>query len=699
MNTSTNRDLIAHERDQQQRQQRHSAEGRAKRALKAATRAIERGGDDDYANAVELLQRAADALAQLADRPLRTYGRALGDDDRWDATALARCLDTAGALYAYFDGGTSGTPPTASYQANGYDSPTQAACATVEQAHASLTAIAEYGDIVKPDYAKQVDVVGFTTKLGHLWKNPSMDFGDPVEGISTATGSLKHLFTGGTGHGKTGGAGRQFEDYDRSLRNGQPMKNLDPIGLSAENVLYDVPQQDPKLRRARKEHGRPPDFTDLEYTPEAEYLVPLTPGLEDFPLPHKTGSGEAVPEPFTIPASSISRGLLSAVVSADLTDAEQKVIRDAYSTVNRHNDDWCLDDLAAEIKSRGELSDKQKRSAVRTIRSLQNEGFIRTKECEYAIVWDDVFTSTDRITVFNQTPCDSELAQYFIVAYLLDSIWLLRKRAHDHPHLAQWFRELWEVCGHQVQRRTRDEAVTALMKWIINRVAAMLRQPRDINTDIIADSQDPTDLERSIRERFNRYIIFAGLSEDTVEKMFKWAGEKRRGYNQGASKLQNSLNGVPGEAGIVGKVGPAIGDSDKWGVSPVQMVPPSWHQHDKDEGPSGWQKRVELLDGEELRTVGWDWSLPSDLQVTTTVTLNEGGSGASGGGNDPYAHHREMARNLKRQNPEMSIREIIDRLPEHPNADGGEQFSTKTVWGWTNDIGQNSDLEQGIEAD
>jgi hypothetical protein len=495
---------------------------------------------------------------------------------------------------------------------------------TITQAFHSAVSLAMSRGLLQTQVTRRADALGYNIKVGEHLQAAEMDFGDTVSAVTRELGALKSFYTGGTAGGKSSGAARQFEDYYRgSVERGEDVKCIDPAGLSAENIAaYDLPQMQDDLRRIRDDQELPEDWREIDgYTPQAEYLVPLTPDLDDYPLPYDTVEQEWVCRPFTIPASALSEELLVAVLQARVSPKEENIIRETYQTVKREIDDFALADLAEEIKGRDDLSESNKKSAYRVLRNLQDKGFIRTQADEHCLDWERLFRSTDVITAFNQTVLRDDLGRLLVIAYLLEEIWAKRIRANDdYPRLAIWLRELWEIVPHDRRKRDRPKPEQAVIDRIRNVLTAIMRKLRDINTYLLADTQEPMDCHKSIRERFNRYIIYSGTTTGTLKEMFEWAGV------DGHKSMQRTMMNRAGHAGIINGCEPAVSSSDLYGISPVHLTPPSWNHHDKDEGTNAWDKRVQYtrevdcLDREKLDIVDWDTGIPAELQIDAVET-------------------------------------------------------------------------------
>ncbi len=661
--------------------------------IRKCSRALERGQRRHYHWTAKKLAGEIFPLL-FTDRDPQYYDAHIGDREDWRFDAVDDFYTRPEQYISALSKSERSNRPGASMalQASGYSDPDSAAAEIVQDALAGANAVAEYEGLVPTNLKRRTNAVGFACKLGEHLKQPEMDFGDPVHAVSLASGPLKTFLLGGTGGGKSTGGSRQFEDYyQESLGDGRDIKCLDFIGMGeGENVLYDVAQAQHVLQNVREEMDLPPSFEDADdYEPKLDIYAPLTSTADEEPLPHDVDTSECRVTPFTIPASDLSESMLSSVIAERVSPDQERTIRSAYREVDDRIHDWCLDDLAEEIRRRDELSDKHKKDSIRVIKLLQSFGFIRTADDEYTIDLEAIYTSSDRITSFTQTTCDNELAEYIVVAYLLDQHW---ENGWDHPewpHRAINLRELSEIAMHREHRGKLEAAEQAVVEFIIRRLHQILRKNRHINTSLIADTQDATEVEKAVRKRFNRYVVFGG-SDELVEKVFHWAGQS------GWRSLKRTLSQQPGQAGVVSGNGPAARDSDMWGISPIELSPPSWHHYDTDEEDhdSGWHARVTLLNDEELQTPNWDTEIPRSMQVTTSIADSEGMDDderqMEAERAQARSNHRREAR--ERNAKGESIRMIRDALPDNPNT--GKKYGTSTIQRWTNDIKKGEGIQQ-----
>jgi hypothetical protein len=225
---------------------------------------------------------------------------------------------------------------------------------------------------------------------------------------------------------------------------------------------------------------------------------------------------------------------------------------------------------------------------------------------------------------------------------------------------------------HQQHRKKRDDAEEAVIEWIIHRLHQILRKNRHIGTSLQCDTQDASEVEKAVRQRWNRYVVFDGTN-DLLKDIFSWTS------NDGWRGLKSTLSDKAGQAGIVGGSEPTVRDSEKWGVSPVELSPPSWHHYDAngEATDDGWHARVRYGAGERLERPDWDTALPEDLEITATVDDEADEDDEAEAEEHPA---KIEARYLKRNNPEMSVSDIREAIPNNP--DTGNPYSRSAVHGW-----------------
>lgn len=546
----------------------------------------------------------------------------------------------------------------------GYSTPEESARVCIEGAFNSLAAIAEYEGIVDDEFRNRADAVGYTLKTGEHLQDWGMDLGETVRTIPDNPRSLMTLFAGIRGQGKSNGLEVEAEDfYQQNFRSGRDFKLIDLLGFrDGETWFYDLPQQQEDLRDVRDDQNLVSDFTDTyeecprcestaldrddqELTvacvdedctfegdehvqPKMEILAPLTPGLTDEEIPFDTEDEEFVVRPFTVPASELRKPLLVSLIMSRLSDGEEQTIRQAYDDLDTRNNDWSLKDLADEIRSKDELSPSHKAKATGVLRSLQNEGFIRTKDDPYTIDWGSIFTTPEIITVFTQAYCEDEISRLLSFAYLTDAIIDERENRDGIPDCALIMRELWKVTPHG-QRQLFDERSSSLQEAITGMFTKVFRDGRHSGIHLLADTQQISDLHKSVRELFNRYVIYTS-DWDTVKDVFSWTQNNKR------ETFWKTITAKTGQAGIVGHVQPAIDEKNIEYLSPVEYTAPSHHHRDGQRDRTGWHarckytQRLDCCNDEVLKRpsnvggVEWDDQIPTELQIDAEQESDEG---------------------------------------------------------------------------
>ncbi len=615
--SSDSQNLIEYSRGEQAKRERWTRTDRIEDRLKRCSRALERGSRDHYRYiAVKLRDDILPDLRVVCPRPLLDYDDAVAGQDTWHYVALRRFLQSADGIVRDLSGPPDASVTQLALVSGGCLDQSTSTMQTVRHALESVLTIAEYEDIIMAEYDGVVDATGYGhTMIGQYLKDEEMDLGNPVRVISEASGAVKTLFTGGTGQGKSAALETEAESYYlQNFRDGKDIKLIDIIGTGdGENWLYDVPQEDQSLRTVREQMGLPETYEDMDHDPDVEILVPLTPGLTDEELPYDTESDSFTVRPFTVPAAEIRKPLLVSMITAKLTPQQESIVRDAYDEVDRAHDDWALKDLANEIDSRDELDASKKKPVVRTLRQLQDQGFIRTKESDYTLDWREVFTSTETVTVFSQAFVDEKIAQLIGIGYVVHTIADKREDMRRIPKCALLMREMWTIAPHN-QRQEFDQRAAQLQEAAGHMLARLFRVNRRRGVHILADTQQPSDLLKSVREMFNRYVVFQ-TNRDTVQDIFDWVAAENY------QSFYSTLNPKPGHASIVGMVEPAVEERHISYVGPVQYSAPSHHHFDEDRDYTGWDTRAKHLDNEVLRRpedvdhVYWPDDIPTRLMI------------------------------------------------------------------------------------
>ena len=574
--SSDDRTAVDYAADQVQTEDRWTRSDKIEDLIEKCGRALGRGARKHYVYVAEAL--SGELIPLLGDHTGKQISEwATVVDGDWNYAAVRSFVDSNLSQTLLQDAESSLTY--------------QNACRTIEATLDAVTEVAESADVVHDSYTSRADAVGVSLKLGEHLQDGKMDLGDPV-GFWTdeQVDTLKWLVCGATGLGKSTGTEHFAQDYyQQNFREGRDYKVIDPLGFrQGENWLTDVPALDSDLRRIREEHDRPPSFAeadDLEQ-PQLEILHPLTRSLADEEFPYNVDTEEFIVRPFTIPASSFRKPVMVSLLMSRLSESEGATIREVYDDVDEQKSDWSLKDLADAIRRRDELSPKHKSKAIGVLRSLQNEGFIRTKDCPYTIDWDEIFADTDTYTVISQARVDRDLSALMTLAYLVDSI---HRKREDMPFAAECvlvMRELWEAVPHK-RRRSFDAREAAVQEALGHIFQKVFRQNRHGTLHILADTQEPNDLLKSIRERFNQYVVYSA-NRDTIDDIFEWTQNGR------TRSFWATMTAQAGQAGVVGQCEPALNNRDIEFISPVEITPPAHKHFDVKSDGTGWHARAKI---------------------------------------------------------------------------------------------------------
>jgi len=578
------RTFVEHNRQQQRRRAFWDRNEQIRETVEKCSRCLELGQAKHYHYiATALDETLVPLLLTEHGKTPRSYADALADHPEWHYLQLKQFVDDP-TPYLEATNPTVATPSGVEATAR----------ATVTQAFDSLAAIAEEEEIIRAELRTRVDATMFGRKIGEHLQDAEMDLGDSVEAMSLLSGALKTVHTGGTGQGKSAGVEAEAEAYYRqTFQSGRDYKLIDPVGLrDGENWFYDIPLREETLRRRRDEQGLAPSFAEDpdvepdEY-PQVELYVPLTPGLSDEELPFDVDSEQFVVTPYTVPAADIRKRLLISIMATKLTPQQEATVRTAYSEVDTSHDDWTLATLADEVLHRDDLDESKTKPIVATLRQLQQQGFIRTRDDPHTLAWRDIFTDSETITVFSQAFIDDEVGQLIAAGHLIETIVNERESMYGIPEVVLPIRELWKVAPHN-RRQSFDARAAALQESIGHMLTELFRENRHSGVHMMGDTQFLSDLLKSIRELFNRYVVY-NTNRDTVQDIFEWTANDKWG------SFYSTLSPQPGEGSVVGMVQPAVEERDIEFVGPVQYAGPSHHHFDEDSDQTGWRSRERYL--------------------------------------------------------------------------------------------------------
>lgn len=567
---SENPSAVDHASYEAERNRKQTLRQQIRKEIDICGRLLVGGSTEDYRLiAIQVAERIAPAIEEISGRSPIAHD---GNDNDVDAPALRKVINGTDTVFSNLERGGHHE-----YRARD----------DIERALRSVEDIAADDGIVQEEYSAKVDAVGFATKLGVHLQNREMDIGDPLRLFSERSGAVKSLYTGGTGNGKSVCA--ETEAWDYFQRCDRDIKIIDPAGFrDGENWFGDVPLMDEGLRERRAEFDLPETLADIEgERPDIQILVPLTPEIANQELPYDVDDDQFVVEPFTIPAADIRQSLLVSILTAKLTDQQEGVIRDAYQEVDHRSTDWSLRDLADEIQHRDELKPSKRKPAIRTLRQLQNRGFVRTRSSEYAIDWREIFESTDTYTVFSQSFLDSTIAKLIVFGYIANTIATKRQDMHNIPEAVVVMRELWKIAPHN-RRQEFDERAAQLQEAIGLMLSRLFRDNRHSAVHVLADTQQPSDLLKPVREMFNRYVVFQ-TNKRITKDIFEWTS------NDNWKSFYDTLTPKPGEASVVGMVEPAVEERNIQFVGPVRYAPPPHHHKTENTDSTGWHARAKYF--------------------------------------------------------------------------------------------------------
>lgn len=626
----------------------------------------------EYAHVAELLEDVlVPSLLGPDGEHLHYYDREVGDDPEWDWIALTRFLEAPDEYRrAALEPPARETPSIDTLADGGSTVDSQPReTVVIERAFESIGVIADHEGIIS-DVSNISRATGYELDLGQLWSSYDWDHGDQVQLVSRNRGMPKTLFCGSTGAGKSTALEADIED-----RYNCGYKILDLVDTDEyENCTADIPQGQEVLREVREDLDLPADFTESEEyeDPDVEILVPLTQGIRDQQVPFDE-DGDTVVRPITIPACELDQTTLVSFLSALVSRQQEASLRTAYDTVDREKTDWSLKDLAEEIASQDDLKDSFRKRCVRLLANLQNKGFIRTRECEYAIEWGEIFRDQETITAFSVAHVREKVDQLMVLAYLIYSAYYGRRRYLDLPPAVAVLRELHEVAPHREEAED-DHRAEALQSAIVSNLSYALRKNRHQRLEFICDTQDVMDLKKGVRKRFSRYVAF-DMPEGPLESLFDYANES------GSDSAKSSMKSERGMGMVVGLSEPNVQDDVSF-LSPVEFAPASFHHFDVDEHNNGLEARAEYLD-EELEAPEWSTGVPGDLRFNAEdmLEVDEGESTADvPPGIDSFVHECITFADGERTKTTL-VREAYNRFAEAHGFDTrnarsfGKQFS------------------------
>ena len=600
---------------EKEKQERWDWRSKVQECVEACNIELARGDDRNYLHVLNILHDYLYPLVVNADRTndLDHYHMELVDDDDYDWywTAVNTLLDRYDEYYAALSAGETADAVERHLMREQNALPIcEAARRRTERAFRSVEAICEAEGIVSGKMSASSVARGFAVELGDHMQPFDMDLGEEVRIVDDDKGSLKTLFAGDTGEGKS--ASRFSEAEDR-YNAGRKLVEVADF-KTGENTVQDAPQGQEALRDIRREHGLPETFEESDDydNPELEIYIPLTPNLAEYDLPYNVEEEEFVPNVFTIPLCDIPMDVMVAMLSADATQQQETEIRQAYQDVSLEKDDFSLSDIADEVKARDTLDDRFRERVVRTLFSLEKMGFIRTRDDPHALDLEAILRDRETITSFTQMTMRTKTAKLMVVLALLGMIRDVCDNTHDLPKITLGIGELHKIAPH-TNRESFDRNAGDIQDTLGTLLGEIFRENRHTGLEILCDTQTIGDIKKNVRREFNRAVVFSPSS------IYNVVGEMKSVRNEVAEKCINSMRTKAGYAAVVGNAEPINEHKSIDYLSPVKYVPASWHHFDSDDyDGDGFDFRVEYFDEEELRNpqeVGVEWKLTTENAI------------------------------------------------------------------------------------
>lgn len=485
---------------------------------------------------------------------------------------------------------------------------------TIENALDTYGVIAAYEGIIPEEMRDRADATGYATKVGEHLQSKEWDLSDSVSTVTNDTGALKTIHVGGTGAGKSNGVDVEVWDYySRSRGEGREFKIIDVYGFDFENIYYDVSQQQQPLLDARSDMGLSEtiDSPDLP-TPEMEIYHPLTPDLTQQELPFNTETETFTVKPYVVPAYELPIDVLIDFLGARLTPQQTASISLAVEEVAKDDPKYSLDDIAQHIKSDDEIDQTVQSRAVKSLESLSRQGWIATGSEEHTLNLDEIMRDTDTITVFSQAFMSDKTRKLMAIAHLIDAI-PSQRQEHAYDEAVVVMRELHETCPHS-RRTAANENAAAIQTSIAGKMSDTFRKNRHTGTHLLTDTQKIGDIDISVREMFNRYVVYSE-KRDAVKDMANYTGTDEW------KSFYKSLNLQTGIAGILGKTGATLSHGIDY-LSPVKYTGAPFHHWDEKTDQGLTKSRTQYVENEEPRTPdeeGTEWHTNTD-NISTNKT-------------------------------------------------------------------------------
>lgn len=534
---------------------------------------------NNYAKASKLIYGKLVPLLDLDIDALRDYDAELSDRERWNWYGIEQMASAGPHVVA--------NPFSPSSRE------------IIDGAATSVELIASEQNIIDANLRRTSDVLGYELQLGQLmqaWDDPRPEEIHLVDPKSHPPASL---IQGLPGFGKSTFATTEAEDR-HAMRNSKVVDFNDMDQL--ENGLYDVPCQDGGLLDIREGYDLPTTWADAGIDqPKLEILHPLVSGVEDKEFPYNTDAEGLDVRFYTIPASSLNRKALNAVIGHS-TEVQGQFLSRAYQYVEQNVEDWTLRDLADAL-DQTEADERVKRNVRNTLETLQNTGFIRDEKCPYTLDWGEIFRDTDTITAFTCSKMgDENDKKLMVMAYLMNALYRERMSRTDLPRCTAVFREYHKVAPTS-QAAEEDELERDLQKHTSAEAQHLGAMHRKVDLELLCDTQEFSgQIKKRVRKHFERVISFRSQYESIETAFSELVGS---GYESHIRKVARYFD--TGECCAVGKTG-----STRPFEMTIKAAPPISHVYDERVEEDGWHCRVNYLPN---RT----WRTPASLGISSEL--------------------------------------------------------------------------------
>lgn len=480
----------------------------------------------------------------------------------------------------------------------------------IRRAVETMESIAVLKGFISASLSRSVPVTGFSFELGRWYQTYDMETESPYPIAQPDKHGSFSVAIGAKGTGKS--TDLISLSLDRYAAGDKIIDIHDQEYL--ENSSQDIPQQQAELRRIREEMNLPAGLDEMDLDPDVEILVPLTEDLQQTGALYDTDAEEFTMRPVAVAASDLPPTVIKTLIGG-ISGASEDVLDEAFSRVSG---DYSLKDVVAECLRVDEKDDIKMR-AVRKLRNLQQDGWIRDHECEHVIDWDRIFRETNVITAFSATTLNGDESKMRWMYYLLRSVF--RERAGDHEDYPRAVAVAREVDHLAPTQRNRREAVEDIQKQIVSEMQFFTSEQRHVDMEFIADTQYWGQVQRQVRRQVDQVYLHR-VGGAAAQRVFEdTLGDSMDEYSNKVNQQS------AGEATIIGPEWVGDGDDGIDFVRPVQMAPPPAHVIDPDKGPgNGWAARTRYL-SEEIRDPPEEWqcTLPPRLRFDA-----DGAAGTSG---------------------------------------------------------------------